>query len=125
MDKKTGRYVRKTANQRRLRSKALKALNMYEIKKDILYKDMSLKDMVEASRIVVEYKATGLIDETIGSSKAKRLANNIISHHQKTNKSHRDITIYELDQAILERNAIEHPPTEKTVALYKKLFSDD
>lgn len=125
MDKKTRKYAMSYRPRGVSRQNTRIALNMDEIKKNILYKDVSLNDMIEASGIIVEYKATGRIDETIGSSVAKRLAKNIISHHQETNQSHRSITAHELDRAILERNAIEHPPTKKTVELYKKLFSDD
>lgn len=99
--------------------------------------NVSLQDMIAASRIV-SAREEGLTfnPDAFVSAEALKLANRIdLEHPQLQNATVRikripscrqpGISYQELNHAIVKRNRKENKPTERTKELYKQLISED
>lgn len=88
------------------------------------FDNASLDDMIAASRIVYAYKDGSVMEEKLGTDKAKSIAAHIIAPEPKEDTV-KAISPHQLNEAIIQRNKRENKPTEKVIEIYKNMVAEE
>ena len=88
------------------------------------FAEVSLQDMIAASRIVAAHEDGFATEVKLGTDKAKSIAARVIVQ-KPAGRAVRGISAHQLNRAIIQRNDRENKPTQKAIAIYKKMMSEE
>lgn len=86
--------------------------------------EVSLQDMIAASRIVAAREDGFAAEVKLGTDKAKSIAARVIVQ-KPAGRAVRGISTHQLNRAIIQRNERENKPTQKAIDIYKKMMSEE
>ncbi len=88
------------------------------------FAEVSLQDMIAASRIIAAHEDGFVAEVKSGSDKAESIAARVIIQ-KPTGRTVMGISNHQLNRAIIQRNEKENKPTQKAVSIYKKMMSEE